>query len=681
MATYTERLSFLGDGSEMGQMMEGLDWSKSPLGPPDEWSSSLRSVVSLMISSRFPMFVAWGDQLGFLYNDAYAQILGEKHPDALGRPFQDVWHEIWADLAPLVEEALSGAASWLEDLPLTMNRHGYEEDTWFTFSYSPVRDDDGNVRGLYCACTETTEKILAIRRNKAERERLEGLFAQAPGFMAMLTGPEHRFELVNAAYQHLIGDREILGLTVREALPELEEQGFVKLLDSVYSSGEPFIGRQQPLQLRRSPSQQLVQAYVNFIYQPIKDNEGKVTGIFAEGYEVTEERAFQERLASHALTLETLNRTGAALASELDLDKIVQQVTDAGIALTSAQFGAFFYSTVDARGEALVLYSLSGAERSQFDQFGHPRATDIFKPTFDGTGIVRSDDITKDPRYGRLAPHFGMPKHHLPVKSYLAVPVKSRTGKAIGGLFFGHEQAAVFSEMHEELIKGIASQAAIAFDNAQLFREAQVEIAQRKAVEERQVLLINELNHRVKNTLAIVQGLAHQSFKNVARSDEARTSFGARLHALSAAHNLLTRQNWEKALLSETIADAVTATAGDGAGRIKCHGPDVLLPPQTVVSLAMTVHELSTNAIKYGALSSEDGIVTVEWHIRKGDNGLHLHIEWTEAGGPLVAEPEKKGFGTRMIERGLASELQGEVKLIFRPSGLQCIIDAPLPEG
>ncbi|GGD63848.1 PAS domain-containing protein [Erythrobacter arachoides] len=676
----TSPVAFLAEGGALGHMMLEFDWSKSPLGPPAEWSQSLQSVVSLMISSRFPMFIAWGDDLGFIYNDAYAPILGNKHPHALGQPFKEIWQEIWDDLEPLVDGALNGVASWIEDLPLTMNRHGFEEETYFTFSYSPVRDEGGKVRGLYCACTETTQKVLAIRSNKAERERLETLFAQAPGFMAMLTGPQHKFDLVNAAYQSLIGDRPLLGMTARQALPELDGQGFFDLLDSVYESGEPFVGRQQPLHIRRRPDEPPELAYVDFIYQPIKDTHGKVTGIFAEGYEVTEQRNFEERLASQAYILETLNRTGTALASELDLDKIVQQVTDAGVALTSAQFGAFFYNTVDERGESLFLYSLSGADRDKFDQFGHPRATPVFKPTFDGTEIVRSDDITRDPRYGHNVPHHGLPKDHLPVKSYLAVPVKSRTGKVIGGLFFGHENPAVFTDAHEELIGGIASQAAIAFDNAQLFRDAQVEITQRKLVEERQVLLINELNHRVKNTLAIVQGLAQQSFKNDVPSDVARASFGARLSALSAAHNLLTRQNWENALLSETIRDAVEATTGEDACRVTLEGPDVVLSPQTAVSLAMAIHELSTNAIKYGALSNKAGTVEVNWRVERTDGKPRLHLQWTETGGPPVRAPDKRGFGTRMIERGLASELQGEVELNFRSSGIQCTITAPLPK-
>jgi two-component sensor histidine kinase/PAS domain-containing protein len=672
-------LAFLAGGGSLGEMIRTLDWSTSPLGPPEHWPAPLKSVVSLMLNSKFPMFVAWGDALGFLYNDAYTPILGAKHPAALGQRFDEVWDELWPDLKPLVDRALDGEATWLDDLPLIMKRHGYDEDTWFTFSYSPIRDEQGQVRGLFCACTETTDKVRAVRTIRSERERLENLFAQAPGFMAMLSGPSHTFELVNAAYQRLIGDRSVVGLTVREALPELEGQGFFELLDTVYRTGEPFIGRQQPLLLRRTPDGPIEQAYVDFIYQPVRDSEGAVTGIFAEGYDVTEQSKSEERLATHARTLETLNQTGAALASELDLDKIVQRVTDAGVALTGAQFGAFFYNTVDQNGEALVLYSLTGADRAQFDRFGHPRATEVFKRTFDGTAIVRSDDITKDPRYGKNDPHFGMPRNHLPVRSYLAVPVQSRSEGVIGGLFFGHEEPGRFKDSHVELIRGIASQAAIAFDNARLYREAQVEIEQRKKAEQRQSLLINELNHRVKNTLAIVQGLAQQSFKGKLPVEEAREAFDARLGALAAAHNLLTRKRWETALLSEIISDSVSATTGELSSRVTCDGSEVVLPPQTAVSLAMAVHELCTNAIKHGALSNETGTIAVRWDVIPGESGPRLHLEWKETGGPTVTAPTRRGFGSRMIERGLAAELHGSVTLDFAPDGLRCTIDAPLP--
>jgi PAS domain S-box-containing protein len=189
--------------------------------------------------------------------------------------------------------------------------------------------------------------------------------------------------------------------------------------------------------------------------------------------DITEVRQAREALREESEALEILNRTAAQVAAELDLDRLVRIVTDAGVELTGAQFGAFFYNVINEAGEAFLLYALSGAERAQFDRFGMPRATAVFHPTFVGEGTIRSNDITKDERYGKNAPHMGMPQGHLPVRSYLAVAVISRSGEVIGGLFFGHEKAGVFSERSERLMTGLAAQAATGIDNARLYQAEQ----------------------------------------------------------------------------------------------------------------------------------------------------------------------------------------------------------------
>jgi PAS domain S-box-containing protein len=278
---------FRGPG-EVASLMRTHDWSTSPLDTPDRWPQALRTVVNLILNSKFPMFVAWGPELGFLYNDAYAEILGTKHPSAVGRPFHDIWSEIWSDISPIIDKAMAGEASYFENLPLTMFRKGYEEQTWFTFSYSPVHDESGKVAGMYCACTETTQQVLAERHRVNENERLRQLFQQAPGLMVVTRGSNHTLELFNDAYRQLVGDRELMGKSVREALPEIEGQGFFELLDNVYTSGQPFIGRALPIKLQRQQGRDLEERFVDFIYQPILDRLGNVTGIFTQGNDVTE---------------------------------------------------------------------------------------------------------------------------------------------------------------------------------------------------------------------------------------------------------------------------------------------------------------------------------------------------------------------------------------------------------
>ncbi|MGV3679971.1 MAG: response regulator [Acidovorax sp.] len=197
----------------------------------------------------------------------------------------------------------------------------------------------------------------------------------------------------------------------------------------------------------------------------------------------TQWKVSEDALREEKRTLEVLNRAGATLARENDLAKVVQAVTDAGMEVTGAQFGAFFYNLVNEAGESYTLYTLSGAPRAAFEKFPMPRNTAVFGTTFAGEGIVRSDDITQDPRYGKSAPYHGMPNGHLAVTSYLAVPVVNRASEVIGGLFFGHSQAAVFTERSERSVALLAAEAAIAIDNARLFEAAQREIEERRKAE------------------------------------------------------------------------------------------------------------------------------------------------------------------------------------------------------
>jgi PAS domain S-box-containing protein len=230
----------------------------------------------------------------------------------------------------------------------------------------------------------------------------------------------------------------------------------------------------------------------DLIISPVHDETGRLVNFIGVQSDVSarvDAEAERARavgaLEAEREMLAAVNRTGQMLAAELDLQKLVQAVTDAATALTGAQFGAFFYNVVDpaGAGEAYTLYTLSGVPPEAFARFPMPRNTEIFAPTFRGEGVVRSDDITRDPRYGTNAPHAGMPPGHLPVKSYLAVPVISRSGEVLGGLFFGHPESGVFGEREERSILGLAAQAAVAMDNAALFRQAQHEIDERKRAE------------------------------------------------------------------------------------------------------------------------------------------------------------------------------------------------------
>src|ERR1700749_2591803 len=203
-------------------------------------------------------------------------------------------------------------------------------------------------------------------------------------------------------------------------------------------------------------------------YRPIRDEEGEIVGGVGHIRDCTAQLQAEASLRHEANVLDTILRTAETVTGELDLQKVVQAATDAATQVSGAQFGAFFYNVINDRGESYMLYTLSGAPREAFSKFPMPRNTAVFAPTFNGEGIVRSDDILKDPRYGRNAPYHGMPPGHLPVRSYLEVPVVSRAGEVHGGLFFGHAETGVFTERDERMIVAVAAQAAIAIDNARL---------------------------------------------------------------------------------------------------------------------------------------------------------------------------------------------------------------------
>lgn len=282
---------FLAGGGEMGQLIRDHDWASSPVGRPETWSQSLRTTVRLMLNTNHPIFIFWGQQLTCFYNDAYRATLGpERHPQSLGADGRDVWAEIWHIIAPEIDQVMSGrGATWNEQKLIPITRHGRVDDIYWTYSYSPIDDEStpGGIGGVLVICTDVTAQHNATEALRQERERLMQLFKQAPGFITVLNGPNHVFDIANDAYLQLVGGRDVIGLTVREALPELQGQGFFELLDQVYSTGKVFIGDNVPVSIQSATEKLPETRYLNFMYQPIRDPEGAVTGIFVEGYDNT----------------------------------------------------------------------------------------------------------------------------------------------------------------------------------------------------------------------------------------------------------------------------------------------------------------------------------------------------------------------------------------------------------
>ncbi|MFC7380484.1 PAS domain-containing protein [Brevundimonas sp. GCM10030266] len=328
MSTHSMEQSFR-HGGEAGALMDRFDWSTSSVGVPDAWPQQLQTLVSIVLGSIQPMFVVWGPDGALIYNDAYSEILAAKHPAAMGRPFLEVWSEIKSDLIPIVQRAYAGQPVHMADIELHMLRRGYLEEAHFAFSYTPIRDTEGLVAGFFCACTETTAQVLSDRKEAELIARQRRLFQQAPGFITILREPDHVFEFVNDAYVKLFGDRSYIGKTVREAFPDLIGQDFFDWLDRVYATGERYIASGVSARFRLHPDHPETERTLDFIYEPVLDEAGRVTGIFCEGHDVTEIRTAQLALEENDRRLRELNVTlESRVAEALAERRVLAEVFD-----------------------------------------------------------------------------------------------------------------------------------------------------------------------------------------------------------------------------------------------------------------------------------------------------------------------------------------------------------------
>jgi PAS domain S-box-containing protein len=297
---------------------------------------------------------------------------------------------------------------------------------------------------------------------RAQGKLLRLVIDALPALVAYI-GADGTYQLLSRGYQEWFGVKpdELVGRSVAAVLGEPAYARVRDHLDRAF--GGQFVQYEAELPYARGGTR-----WIRAMYMPDITEGGGVRGLVSLVQDITAQKQAEQRATDAAISNEALARVGRALIAELDLDAIFARLTDEATALCHAQFGAFFYNVVEEGKETYMLYTVSGVPREAFSKFPMPRNTAVFAPTFSGTAIVRSDDITKDPRYGKSAPYHGMPEGHLPVCSYLAVPVVSRTGVVHGGLFFGHEAAGVFKERDEHLIVAVAAQAAVAIDNAQL---------------------------------------------------------------------------------------------------------------------------------------------------------------------------------------------------------------------
>ena len=317
-----EKYRFLSGGGDMGNLMRSKDWSASLVGPPDTWPQSLRTTLSIILNSKFPMFLFWGPDLVCFYNDAYRPSLGNegKHPNILGSRGEDYWQEIWPVIKPLIDQVLAGGeATWSEDQLIPIYRNGKMEDVYWTFSYSPVNDESGKPAGVFVTCNETTEKVNTFRSLQESNRMYVNNIVQAPVAMCIFRGKDHVVEIANELMLKLWGKKagEVMHKPIFEGLPEAKGQGLEPLLDNVYNTGERFIANERAVSLPRNGRLETI--YVNFVYEALKEADGTISGVVATASDVTSQKTERKKLEESEEKLNIVIDASQLGTWELDL--------------------------------------------------------------------------------------------------------------------------------------------------------------------------------------------------------------------------------------------------------------------------------------------------------------------------------------------------------------------------
>jgi len=448
--------------------------------------------------------------------------------------------------------------------------------------------------------------------------------------------------LANPAYYQLYGytPAEVVGQHFAVIFPPAQRAIALEQYSAVFQSA-PAQSIHEGLIQRADGTVRIVESRIDFLM-----HNGARSAMLSIIRDITERKQVEHDLREHAETVESIHRISQMLSAELDLQRLVQAVTDAATTLTGAAFGAFFYNLVDEQGERYTLYTLAGVAREAFDPFPMPRNTHIFGPTFRGEGIIRLGNVHEDPRYAQNPPYFGMPKDHLPVVSYMAVPVISRSGEVLGGLFFGHPDPDIFSERAERIAGGLAAQTAIALDNAHLFRQAQAAARLRDQ-------FLSIASHELKTPLTALLGYAQLLERRTAQEGllPARDQHAlgvivaqaTRLSKLIATLLDISRIDQGQLKLNQTLLDIaglVWRVAADIQPALERHNLVYDMPSQPLwikgdeLRLEQVLHNLIDNAVKY---SPKGGTITID--IRQSDDYARLVIADEGMGIPEQSLP------------------------------------------
>jgi PAS domain S-box-containing protein len=640
-------LSAFHAGGKVAALMRDHDWSETALGPIGNWPQSLRSALGISLRSASASAIFWGADHLFLYNDAWAELLGERHPGALGQPARQIWADAWDLLEPRFRAAYETAETVTQaGLRMMRPRDGRLVETYWTYSLLPLGNEQGNIGGLLGQVWETTASVMRARQETLVQRLVEALRTH-----------DEAEALIEVALDLL---NEELGAD-RICFSEVDEQtGSVRLLKCVRGSSMGGAGASPPNWWLGTQIEDELEAGRAVRIENVAGDK-RLTDVAAGA-------GFQEIGTGAALLLPVPSGARARAVIVAHLAEPTSW-SDQLVTMLSAACRLIGREVARARAQTALARS-EERHRSLFEQ-----ANDIIF-------TADLDQIVTDCNPAG-AQAMGLPREEIigrSIADFVSPAGFSQTMRMLRQKL--EEGGATRHEIDVLLPNGQVLHWEI---NSSLARDAggkpvglhaiARDVTERRQNEARQRLLVDELNHRVKNTLALVQGLALQTFKDGRDAGDARAIFQERLAALAVAHDLLTRECWEGVTIAELVEQTVSHYGG--GDHIDWNGPPIRLAPKAAVSLVMALHELATNAAKYGSLSVPGGRVALRW---ESSPEPRLSMTWAEAGGPPVVAPTRRGFGLRMIERALASDFAGKAHFDFAPGGLTCRLEAALEE-
>ncbi|XYJ09567.1 hybrid sensor histidine kinase/response regulator [Telluria sp. B2] len=733
MTTVIDSALASAEGEGMRPLLHAGAPAGMPFGERASWPAPLGAIMDLMLGSRFPMFVAWGPELRVVYNETCAALLGERHPQAHGQPLASVCTDEWAAIMPVVDSALAGKSVLLENVQFSDGIEGGNSgrrrgrQVYVTLSLSPVHDGERSA-GVYCVLTDTTASVLAAQQHGFQLE-LSAVLRELTDPVAIMEAAStlmgRHFAVgrvgygeIDASGRHVSVERDWTDGSIASVAGETRpldsfgpaiidhlREGKVLRLDDIAADprAAPYAAGYASIDARAMVIVPIIEggrlAAIFYLHEPLARNWSEREVLLAEDVarqtrEALRRARVEETLRDETRILEVLNRTGQALASTLDLNTLLQAITDAGTQLSGARFGAFFYNGVGDDGEVMKLYTLSGAAREDFAHLGAPRPTGLFNPTFHAQAPIRSADITLDPRYGQAGPHHGMPAGHLPVRSYLAVPVVSRSGSVMGGLIFGHPEPGVFTDRTERIVAGVAAQAAVAMDNARLYEVAQKSALERDALlqsertarveAERMSRMKDEflamLAHELRNPLAPISSSA--SLLSIQFAEEPRIRQTSAIISRQVRHmsrlidDLLDVSRVTRGLVTLQLGEVdfrdVVRSALDQTRPLieeKRHRIEVALPPKPLrvrgdqTRLTQSVANILNNAAKYtpqgGAIAAELESDGQRLRLRVRDNGSGMPPDllpsvfelFTQGARTLARSQGGLGLGLALVKK------------------------------